>query len=343
MLASDDMCKFHASVFLKRRHDTGGFNGRFFGAALPTLKPDKRLRGLLKESCDFVTVPFIWRDIQPKEAGISYDAVESCVNTMLADGLAITAGPIMNFGVRFVPDWMYIWENDFETIFEYAQQYLQQTVSRFADRVSTWIIAGGLHGDNALAFSFEQIMELTRMAANVTRAAAPRAKVLIDITQPWGEYYARNQQTIPPMLYADMIVQGAIPVDGFGVQFLFGVKSDGYHLRDHLQISTLVDRLANFGKPIHVTALGAPSSPAQSDAGFWRSSWNEQNQSEWLESVAELVLSKPYVETVCFREFCDNSRGIIPTSGLIAADLTSRPAYDALKQLRARLRHPPEN
>lgn len=341
--ASEDMCNFHASVFLKRRQDTGGFNGRFFGAALPSLKPDEKLRAFLKESCDFVTVPLVWRDIQPKEAATSYEAVDACIDAMLADGLAVTAGPLLNFGVRFVPDWMYIWENDFETIFEYAQQYLQQTISRYANKVSTWLIGGGLHGDNALAFSFEQIMELTRMASSVARSAAPRAKVLIDITQPWGEYYARNQQTIPPLLYADMIVQGAIPVDGFGLQFLFGVKSDGYHLRDHLQISSLIDRLANFGKPIHVSALGVPSSPAQSDAGHWHSNWTDQNQAEWLESVCELVLSKPYVETVCVREFFDNSGGIVPTSGLIAKDYKPRPAYDVLKQLRTRLRMPPES
>ena len=32
----------------------------------------------------------------------------------------------------------------------------------------------------------------------------PNARVLIEIREPFGEYYANNQRSIPPMMYADL-------------------------------------------------------------------------------------------------------------------------------------------
>lgn len=342
MAASEVMCTFHADVFLNRRHQTGGFSKQFLGVAAPERLPTGEMINRIKSAFDFVRLPVPWRDIQPKENTFKYEHVEAWMAAAKKANVALVGGPLLNFGVRFVPDWMYIWENDFETIFEYAQEHVRRTVKRLGDRVGTWIIAGGLHADNALAFSFEQIMELTRMAASVVRSAAPRAKLLLEIVQPWGEYYARNQQTIPPLLYADMVVQSGINFDGFGLQLLFGLESDGFHFRDQLQISALIDRLANLGKQIHITALGAPSAGGPDTGGCLGSEWTPAGQAAWLDATIKLALSKPYVETVCLRDLIDAPEATIPGGGLIESTGAPKPALAALIALRTKLQNPPE-
>lgn len=342
LTASEEMCSFHANVFLNRRHQTGGFARPFLGVAAPNGAPKQETLVRIRGAFDFLRLPLVWREVQPKENVLKYDVAESWAVAAKKAGLGLLGGPLLNFGVRFVPDWMYIWENDFETIFEYAQEHLRKTVKRFADKVQTWIVASGLHADNALAFSFEQVMELTRMATNVARAAAPRAKILIELVQPWGEYYGRNQQTIPPFLYADMLVQSGINFDGFGLQLLFGIESDGFHFRDPLQVSALIDRLANLGKPIHVTALAAPSGMSHATGGSWRGEWTEQSQAAWIDATTQLALSKPYVECVCLHELMDGPETMIPSSGLIAANGAPKPVLAKLSQLRTRLQNPPE-
>lgn len=341
MWAAEAMSRLHASIFLTRRQQAGGFNRPFLGACVEGGEVPAALLRQLGTAFDFVCVPFVWRQIQPTEQAPNYDAVEACIKGCAGARLTLRGGPLLNFGVTSVPDWMYIWENDFESVYEAAREYVERTVRRYAKQISSWIVVSGLQADNVFGFSFEQTMELTRMAATITKQIAPRAQVLIDLTQPWGEYYARNQQTVPPLLYADMAVQGGISFDGFGLQFLFGIGSDGFYLRDPFQVSALLDRLANLGKPLHVTALSVPSRPPAADSigagGEWHAPWSEDTQAEWLTTLTEIALSKPFVETVCLQRLVDRPDDVIAGGGLFREDLNPKAAFTRLVELRKRL------
>ncbi len=340
--AAEEMSHFHAAIFLGRRQQTGGFGRPFLGVKIPEGGTGPEGARRAAEAFDFVYLPFVWRNIQPAEQAPSYEALEATVKACSAARLALRGGPLLSFGVSSVPDWMYIWENDFESIYEAAREHVERTVQRFSKQISSWVVASGVQADNVFGFSIEQTMELTRMAATVTKQVAPRSQVLIDLSQPWGEYYARNQQTVPPLLYADMAVQSGINFDGFGLQFVFGLASDGFHLRDPFQVSALIDKLANLGKPLHITAIGAPSCLApEADAGppggEWHAPWSEAVQAEWLRTLCEVALSKPYVETVCIQSLVDGPDNIIAGGGVLRADLTPKPAFTSLVELRKRL------
>ncbi|MCG3128583.1 MAG: hypothetical protein CHACPFDD_03472 [Phycisphaerae bacterium] len=335
VLGSEKFCQFHASVFLQRRQQSGGFARRFLGVTTPLPTPTNGVVAQLAEAFEFVRVPFVWREIQPKEQGVSFAGPDAWVKACGAAKLPIRGGPLLNFGIRSVPDWMYIWENDYDSILEYAREHVRRTVKRFASAISSWDVVSGLHAGNVFDFSVEQIMELTRTAAQLTKQLAPRAQVIIDLTQPWGEYYARNQRTIPPLLYAEMAVQSGISFDAFGLQFLVG--SDSFYVRDMFQVSSLIDRLANLGKPLHITAVACPSAAPADPAGVWRRPWSEETQSEWLITTLETVLSKPYVDSVCLRDLADGPDAVISHGGVYHADLSPKRAVKALMELRARL------
>lgn len=340
LTAGEAMSRFHATVFLSRRRQTGGFAKPYLGVSIPPAFRNAVLARKLTETFQFARVPLVWREIQPTEQAQVYDPIDTAVKVASAAGLGLRGGPLLNFGVRFVPDWMYIWENDFEAIYEAAREHVERVVQRHAKQFTSWVAVSGLHADNVFGFSFEQVMELTRMATQAVRQAAPRTHVIVDVTQPWGEYYARNQQTVPPLLYADMVVQSGISFDAFGLQFLAGIDSDGYHMRDLFQISALIDKVANFGKPIHVTALGAPSTlraSENSSGGEWRGPWSDALQGEWLTAVCEVALSKPYVETVCLQALTDDPEDVIPSGGLLREDQAPKPALERIVQMRERL------
>jgi hypothetical protein len=340
--ASERMSQFHASVFLTRRHQGRGLLHPFLGVAAPTGTADTSLLDRLGGQFDFVRVPFVWRDIQPKEQGAQYDTIDAWVQAAKAAKLAVVGGPLLTFGVRSLPDWMYIWEHDYETILDLAREHVRRTVERYAKTVKSWIVVSGLHASDALSLNFEHIIELTRMAATTTRQAAPRGQVIIDLTQPWGEYFARNQRTIPPLLYAEMVAQSGIPFDAFGLQFLFGIGSDGYHLRDALQISALLDRLANLGKPLHITAVSVPSAVGHAlpmrAGGAWHAPWSDESQADWLRLFAEIALSKPFVESLCINSLADGLGDGFPAGGLLGEDLAPKSAFQRLADLHSGLR-----
>jgi hypothetical protein len=341
--ASESMSRYHAAVFLSRRLQGGGLPRSYLGIALApngSRPPMERL----KEAFDFIRVPFTWRQVQPREQGVTYAAHDALIKSLARSGLAVRGGPVLSFGVQSIPDWMYIWENDYEAIAEFAREHVRRTVQRYAGQINNWIVASGLHAQGVFPFTFEQVIDLTRTVASVTRQAAARSQIVLEITQPWGEYYARNQRTVPPLLYAEMALQAGVPFDAFGLQFLFGVPGGGFHVRDLFQVSSLIDRLANLGKPLHVTAVAAPSvSRARSEAdaigegGSWHGGWSEQVQAEWLTAFSEVALSKPYVESICLYALTDSGDLAIPTAGVLRMDQTPKPALTRIAALRSRL------
>jgi endo-1,4-beta-xylanase len=158
---------------------------------------------------------------------------------------------------------------------------------------------------------------------------------VLDLTQPWGEYFARNQRTAPPLLYAEMAAQSGISFDAFGLQVVFGMDSEGFHLRDLLQISALIDRFGNLGRPLHITAVAVPSHHAGADPAD--RGWSERAQANWLADFCHIALSKPYVESVCLQSLVDGQGSGIPAGGVLRRDLAPKLAFKRLAELRQML------
>jgi hypothetical protein len=144
-----------------------------------------------------------------------------------------------------------------------------------------------------------------------------------------------------------MCSQSGINFDAIGLQFYFGLAREGMYVRDMLQISAMLDRFANLGKPLHITAVQVPSavSPDESDAwagqidiaqgGEWHQPWNEQTQSLWLRDFLNVALSKPFVETISWRDLADAGPHYLPHGGLLRKDLTPKAAFHELATVRA--------
>lgn len=340
--ASEELSRFHAAALIMRRKQTNGFGKRVFGCSLHLDQAAESTRKRVTGAFDFVTLPIVWRDVEPTEQTFNWKPLDAWVDALSKGPVPIRGSSLLAFSERNVPDWLYIWEHDFDTIRDLAFEHVKRVINRYGQYIQTWTIASGIHANNCFTFSFEQLMELTRMTAALTKQLCPRGHSILELVGPWGEYYARNQRTIPPLLYADMAVQGGVNFDAFGLQFLFGPPSDGMFLRDMFQISACLDQFSKFGKPVHVTALQAPSSPVlvrgedgtTSSGGEWRGPWTEQGQSDWLRRFMEVALSKPYVESVSWSGLVDNPRLENPNGGLVKTDVTPKAAYKQLLALR---------
>ncbi len=342
---------FHASIFLARRRKTVAAKP-VLGCAVDLFSHSDAFRGRVNDVCEFVRVPLPWKHIEPKERNTQYGEIDVWTEWAVRSKVPVHAGPVLSFEPQFIPEWLYIWEHDFETLREMIYDYVGRITERYKGRVSQWIVCSGLHAYNDFNLSFEQIMELTRMGCALVKKASPRATALIDLQLPWGEYYARNPRTVPPLMYADMCVQSGVKFDGFGVQLYMGAASDGLFVRDLMQLSDLLDEFAAFGKPLHVTACQVPSNttPDRWDgfrgqgkpdqAGQWHGPWTPELQAQWLAAFYQVALSKPYVETVCWRDLADYEGHYMPHGGLCASDLAPKPAFESLRRLRASLSRP---
>ncbi len=344
--ASEELTLEHAATALSRRRQESGVSRRPFGCRLDPLNPPQDAGSQLVDRFDFVTVPFSWRQVEPAEQQFNWDPFDKLVESLAKHRIPMKGTGLVDFSEGHVPEWLFIWEHDFETIRDLVYEHVRRVINRYGKRIQVWDVITGIHGINCVAFNFEQLMELTRMAASVTKQLQPKSMTVIDLVAPWGEYYARNQRTIPPMLYADMAIQSGITFDAFGIQLYLGLGLDGMFVRDLFQVSSLLDRFASRGKPLHITGVQVPSATtadpgdawrgnhAAEQGGQWWEKWSEELQSRWLRSFYEIALSKEMVDSITWRDLSDNGRHFLPHGGLLRQDLTPKPAYEQLQALR---------
>ena len=324
---------FHADVFLKRRRAVPGqMAKRPFGCGLTAAQCNERCLTRFLDAFDFAVVPLRWRDIEPREGEQNWATVEAQLKLLRQQKLHVRAARLMSLDKRDLPDWAFLWEQDFDHVASAMEKVIKAAVKKFSGYVQMWEVATGLHSQNALHFSFEQIMELTRRAATMIKHYAPRSVALLGVTLPWGEYYAHDAQTIPPALYAEMAAQSGINFDAIGLEVRYHRDPTGLAVRDLMQISSMLDRYGNLGKPIHVTASGIPSAGEAADGGSWRGAWSEETQASWLREFYRIALSKPFVETVAWDNLVDHQPSMT-FDGALRTDLTGKPVFDQLSAI----------
>jgi hypothetical protein len=200
------------------------------------------------------------------------------------------------------------------------------------------LVIGGLNAHNCLGFNIEQVLEMTRAANMAVKAAHSRAVKIIEVADPWGEYYASVPGTVAPVGYMDMVVQSGIPFDGFAFRMRFGKDQLGMHVRDMLQVSSLLDYFSILGKPLFLTGVEVPSSEGEGPfdgrvAGVWHRQWDAVRQALWLEQFYGIALGRTCVESVIYGALADGTGNAIPHSGLMDDQLVPRESFQILTRL----------
>jgi len=347
----EKMALFHAEIFIGRKRAAIGTAAPRLGlgCGVDLFATAPAYQELQRNTFEFVAVPLPWKHIEPQERTVQFEPVDNWIAWAARSRRAVHAGPLLSFEPAYLPQWLFLWENDYETLRDLIYEHIQRIVKRYEKQVRVWNVVSGLNAFNGFNLSFEQLMELTRMSCFLVKKLSPRSQVVIDLAMPWGEYYSRNPRTIPPMMYADMAVQSGVRFDAFGFQMYMGVPVDGYFVRDLLQISSLMDELVALGKPLHVSACQVPSDMTAdprdawrgqlsiAKAGQWHLPWNQRLQAEWLQAFYRVALSKPYVDSVTWRDLADSESHYLPNGGLCHNTLEAKLAFVELRNFRGSL------
>jgi hypothetical protein len=333
---------------LLRRRRKGELAHVDFGCHWEVLDPKAQAVERFGATFNYATVPLVWRNIEPREHEYNWKWHDDWIQWLEAKGNVIKGGSLVRFSELELPDWVWIWENDFETIRDSVFDHIEQCVRRYRGRVDYWDAVTGLHVENCMNFSLDRIIELSRVCCHAVKRTDPAAKVVLELLFPWGEYYASNQRSIWPYHYAEMCMNAGVVFDVIGLQIFAGTTGVGYHARDMLQISDLLDRFGALGKNVHITAVGVPSactpdmsaagvggpSHKQGAGGVWHTPWDEAVQSDWLDQFYRIAISKPFISAVSWRDFSDHQPHFLPHGGLLRKDQHPKISYQRLVGLR---------
>lgn len=347
---SEELALTHAELLLQRRMNSKALPRTPMGCGIDSGQFDDRLAQSVKRGFDFVQVPLPWRKLTPEEDRYDWSAADRWVNWAVQAKLPVVAGPIICFEPAHLPQWVYIWEHDYDTLRDLIYEHVEAVVGRYRNAITAWKVVSGLHVNTHFSLAFEQLMDLTRMCVMLVKKQQPSARALVELRQPFGENTDLQGRSIPPSMYADLMVQSAIPFDALAIDLCMGQARPGQHTRDLMQIAGVLDHLAGAGKPLYLSA-SAPSQPVTSmmiadlesaepvdpEAGRWRRPWSPNVQSYWLNALYQLSLSRPYIEAVVWDELIDHPAMQLPLSGLVDEWFRPKKAWHRLIEFRKML------
>lgn len=335
--AGEAAALFNADIALSSRITSHDIPKRPLGCAVQSANYNETHIKPLSQAFDFAIVPFSWRELEPDDGKHQPEALDRCIQLLRERKTPIWGQTLLSFEPSHRPDWLEALSDDYDQLRNRAIGQIKYVLRHFGPYVRAWEVIGGIHAFNSFKLTIEQLMDLTRVSTILVKQMSPRSKAIVGISLPWGEYYATDPSTIPPLLYAQMAVESGLNFDAFGVELDFGGGKNALYVRDLMHISALLDRFQDLRKPLHVTAAGVPSAGSTASRGAWLGAWSEETQARWLREFYRIALSKPFVETVSWRTLADDPDGT-GSSGLLRADLSPKPACKELLALRQELR-----
>lgn len=336
---SEKLAMKQAETLFDARCESHGFSRGCLGCQVDTrqITNPKYIEMLLK-LFGSALIPVNWAKMEHHKGTYDFSTIDTCIKALSKKKLALCAGPLLNFSKEYLPKWLLRSGAGFEKIREAAYQFVSNIVTRYSGNIRAWRVVSGLNAFNHFGFSFEQVLEMTRAANMAVKNASDRALKIIEVSNPWGEYYATTTNTIPPLVYMDMVVQSGINFDAFGLQMQFGKNQAGMHIRDMMQISAALDYFAPIAKPLYITEAEVPSQNGTGlhsgkVAGIWHEEWDQSRQQQWIEQFYKTALSKPFVDAVAYSNLTDVDGSAIANSGLMTAQLEPKKSFLTLKRL----------
>lgn len=294
---------------------------------------------------NYGTLPFYRRSTERVEGSPDYRNVDAILEKMAGSGILVKGHPLVWFHPAGIPD--FLKDKPWEELKRSTREYILRSVGQFRSRVHAWDVINEAHDwANQPGFSQDQLLELTRLAAETTRMADPTAFRVVNSCLPWGEYKAARRSNAgpekrslrTPLEYHKAVEDARVPYEAIGLQIY-------YPAQDMLEIDRHLEKFFVFGKPIHITELGVATSNEGIKGGgplpfehVWHGKeWSEQIQADWVEQFYTLCYSKPQIQAVSWWDFSDP--GTPRHGGFLREDFTPKQSYNRLAKLLAEWRN----
>lgn len=280
------------------------------------------------------TLPFYWRWFEPTPGGPT-DAprLRALAEHLRSRGVRLKGHPLLWH--TLAPTWLM--ERDDQAVEDTIRARIAREAGDFAGLVDQWdainetVILPVFEAEENAVTRLARARgrrHVIRLAFEAARAANPAARLVLNDFDLTPDYEAVIEECL----------EAGVPIDAIGLQTHM---HKGY--RGEEQIAEVLERFSRFGLPLQMTEttlLSGDLMPAHvvdlndHQVESWPSTAEgEERQAEELLSHYRTVLANPAVESLTYWGLDDASAWLGAPAGLVRADGTAKPGYDALKQL----------
>ena len=182
--AGEELGRSFTEQALAARHRQSAQLNTLLGVNLGHAPLSEERSKLLPPICNAALVPFNWRQVESREGAYDWQPYDQQLEWCRKQGLRVIGGPLLQLDRAGLPDWLSLWEGDFDNLQSLVVDHVRQVVTRHQGQVRVWQCAARLHHDDGLSLSEEdrlrlvvRVMEATREADANTRCRLVRPTV----------------------------------------------------------------------------------------------------------------------------------------------------------------------
>lgn len=245
----------------KPSHSAPFFSSRLTGLQVDSLEQLSRLLAQTSHPGNAIFYQTTWRDTEPSPGEWEWQPWTTALERARAARRRVACGPLVRLDREALPDWLYLWDDDLDTLQSYVTTYVREAVHRLQSFVHLWYLAAGTNVSAELHLDEEQRLRLTIAALEELRKHDPQTPVLIGIRQPWGDYLGHTHQDLSPLQFADILVRTGLGLTGFVLELNLACQANRSMPRDLLEWNRLLDQWSSLGMPF-VLKLTIPNDGA---------------------------------------------------------------------------------
>ena len=336
--AADELGNTFVDQALEVRRRTRGPRKYFLGADLGSTFFDPRCANTYHKAFNAANIPITWSEIESHEGNTDWTVPDAQLEWCTERRLAVCAGPILSFDNYYLPDWLYLYENDYDSISYSVRQFATQVVKRYRGKVDLWQCAGRLQTPGVLALDEGQRVRLAAELLALVAKLDPDTPRTLSFDQPWAEFNNHRDVDFTPLHVANELVRAGTPISGVFLEINHKYAPEGTLPRDLLDLSRQLDYWTMVGVPLYVK-LTAPSS-LEEDPGARRKSVplsldeTPQTQMAFAQRWVGLLTARLAVHGVFWNQLFDSEPHDFAHGGLFDQNRQPKPVVEALTNLR---------
>jgi hypothetical protein len=342
----DEIAASYCQQALAVRHEPAAKLATFVAANLGCRPVDPNRAGVVRDAFNTAVVPLCWSEIEGEDGQYDFSVCDAQIQWCRANGMKICGGPLLQFDRTGLPDWIQLWDDDFDRVLKLAGRWVEQIVTRYRGQVNLWQCAARFSAPAGLSLGEQQYLALVVRAIETTRRLDPRTPVVVSFDRPFAEHMIAKEHDLSPQAMADTLIRAELGIAGLCLEMNSGFHPGGTLPRDLLQWSFQIDRWSMFGLPL-VVVLTAPSSAAQAkSAGDARcisapisisaplaAGATPEGQAEWAEKTVSMLLAKQAVQGIVWNQLADADPHGFPHAGLIDETGSAKPVVQTIRKL----------